>query len=54
MSVPQITRLFKGGTIISSKTDPHNNGSNKERGRYGKSKNNKTLLKSCHLFKSLS
>ena len=42
--VPQITRLFLGDVIISSKTVPHN-GSKKEKRSCGKIKNNKTMLK---------
>ena len=44
MSVLQITQLYLGDTIISTKTDLHN-GSKKERRKYGKAKNNKTMLK---------
>ena len=44
ISVPQITRLLLGDAIISSKTDPHN-GSKKEKRSYGKTKNDKTMLK---------
>ena len=43
ISVPQITQLLIGDSIISSKTDLHN-GSKKEKRKYGKIKN-KTMLK---------
>ena len=43
ISVPQITWLFLGDAIISSKTDPHNN-SKKEKRSCGKTKNNKSIL----------
>ena len=43
ISVPQITWLFLGDAIISSKTDPDNN-SKKEKRSCGKTKNNKSIL----------
>ena len=42
--VPQIARLLLGDAIISSIADPHN-GSKKEKRNYGKTKNDKTMLK---------
>ena len=42
--VSRIARLLLGDALISSKTDPHN-GSKKEKRSYGKTKNNKTMLK---------
>ena len=44
ISVPQITRLLLEDAIFSSKTDPQN-GSKKEKRKYGKIENNKTMLK---------
>ena len=44
ISVPQFTRFLLGDAIISSKTDPHN-GSKKGKRSYGKTKNDKTMLK---------
>ena len=50
ISVPQITRLLLGDTIISSKTDQHN-GSKKEKRSYGEVKNNSTMLKTLPFIK---
>ena len=44
ISVPQIARLLLGDAIISSIADPYN-GSKKEKRNYGKTKNDKTMLK---------
>ena len=44
ISILQITQVLLGDAIISSRTDPHN-GSKKEKAKYGKTKNNKTMLK---------
>ena len=40
----QIAQVLLGDAIISSRTDPHND-SKMEKTKYGKIKNNKTMLK---------
>ena len=46
--VPQITWLLIGDKIISSKIELRS-GNQKEKRSYGKVRNNKTLLTTCHL-----